>query len=188
MELIETLCGSIQPEEADLLYMAVSTDTGCFVYDNTKADTHRAAAKLMDAGANLPLLNKPLFRYKSMARILLEGMICADMRSYRDGQISVAVITLDMFRRTGATEDDCNDLASLAGQVMGNRAAITVRELRADPPLTKVSIRTDGVVDASHICSLFGGGGHRMAAGCELPFPPEETARQVREAVERAWP
>ena len=188
MALVETLCGDIQPEEADLLYMAVSTDTGCFVYDNTKADTHRAAARLMDAGANVPLLNKPLFRFKSMARILLEGMICADMRSFRDGQISVAVITLDMFRRSGATEDDCNDLASLAGQVMGNKAAITVRELRSDPPLTKVSIRTDGIVDASHICALFGGGGHRMAAGCELPLPPEETAQNVYEAVEEAWP
>ncbi len=188
MALVEELCGDIVPEEADLLYIAVSTDTGCFVYDNTKASTHYAAAKLLDAGANLPLLNKPLFRFKSMARILLEGMICADMRSFRDGEISVAVATLDMFARSGATEDDCNDLASMAGQVRGNRAAITVRELRADPPLSKVSIRTDGVVDASHICALFGGGGHRMAAGCELPLPPEETARKVYEAVEGAWP
>ena len=188
LSLIELLCGDIDKEEADLLYIAVSTDTGCFVYDNTKADTHRAAARLMDAGADLPLLNKPLFRFKSMARILLEGMICADMRSFRDGQISVAVATLDMFAKSGATEDDCNDLASLAGQVRGNKAAITVRELRADPPLSKVSIRTDGIVDASHICALFGGGGHKMAAGCELPLPPEETAKRIYEAVEEAWP
>ena len=80
LSLIELLCGDIDKEEADLLYIAVSTDTGCFVYDNTKADTHRAAARLMDAGADLPLLNKPLFRFKSMARILLEGMICASPR------------------------------------------------------------------------------------------------------------
>ena len=188
MELVELLCGNIDQEEADLLYIAVTTDTGCFVYDNTKADTHRAAAKLMDAGANHPLLNKPLFRFKSMPRILLEGMICAGMRAYKGGEISVAVITLDMFRRSGATEDDCNDLASLAGQVRGNKAAITVRELCADPPLSKVSIRTDGIVDASYICSLFGGGGHRMAAGCEVPLPPEETADKIRQAVEQAWP
>ena len=188
LALIEELCGDIVPEEADLLYIAVTTDTGCFVYDNTKAETHRAAARLMDAGADHPRLNKPFFRFKSLERIHLEGMICADMRSYRGGELSVAIATLDMFARSGATEDDTNDLASLAGQVRGNRAAITVRELSADPPLSKVSIRTDGVVDASKICALFGGGGHRMAAGCELPLPPEETARKVAEAIEEAWP
>lgn len=188
LALIEELCGDIVPEEADLLYIAVTTDTGCFVYDNTKAETHRAAARLLDAGADHPRLNKPFFRFKSLARIHLEGMICADMRSFRGGELSVAIATLDMFERTGATEDDTNDLASLAGQVRGNRAAVTVRELRADPPLSKVSIRTDGVVDASQICAQFGGGGHRMAAGCELPLPPEETAQKVCEAIEEAWP
>ena len=35
MELTEQLCGNISREEADLLYIAVSTDTGCFVYDIT---------------------------------------------------------------------------------------------------------------------------------------------------------
>ena len=102
--------------------------------------------------------------------------------------MSVAVATLDMFAKSGATAADCNDLASLAGQVRGNKAAITVRELRADPPLSKVSIRTDGIVDASHICALFGGGGHKMAAGCELPLPPEETAKRIYEEVYMYYP
>ena len=30
-----------------LLYMAIATDTGCFVYSNTTPDTHRIAAALM---------------------------------------------------------------------------------------------------------------------------------------------
>lgn len=187
LELVELLCGDIVPEEADLLYIAVSTDTGCFVYDNTTAETHRAAARLLEAGADLPKLNKPLFRFKSLARLELEGMILGTLRAYRNDTVSTVLVTQEMLRRSGATEDDCNDLASLAGQVRGNKVAITVRELREDPPLSKVSIRTDGCVYANTICQLFGGGGHKMAAGCELELPPAETAEKILAAVDELW-
>ena len=137
--------------------------------------------------ADLSLLNKIFFRTKSPARLALEGMVCSSLRSYRDHAINIAVITLDMLRRAGVTEDDCSDLASLAGQVRGNRVAITVRELSVDPPRSKVSLRTDGGVDASQVCARFGGGGHKMASGCELHLPPDETADAVRRAVEEVW-
>lgn len=187
LALIDELLGAPDKEEANLLYMAISTDTGCFCYANTNSATFRAAARLCDAGADLPLLNKILFRTKSPARLALEGMVCSSLRSYRDHAINIAVITLDMLRRAGVTEDDCSDLASLAGQVRGNRVSITVRELSVAPPRSKVSLRTDGGVDASRVCARFGGGGHKMASGCELSLPPDETADAVRRAVEEAW-
>ena len=163
LALIDALVGGPDKTEADLLYIAVSTDTGCFCYANTNSATFRAAARLCDAGADLPLLNKIFFRTKSPARLALEGMVCSSLRSYR------------------------SDLASLAGQVRGNRVAITVRELSVDPPRSKVSLRTDGGVDASQVCARFGGGGHKMASGCELDLPPDETADAVRRAVEEVW-
>ncbi len=39
-----------------LLYVAVSrADTGCFVYANTTAHTHRIAAELMERGIDVAL-------------------------------------------------------------------------------------------------------------------------------------
>ena len=187
LALIVLLLGAQDKEEANLLYIAVSTDTGCFCYANTNSDTFRAAARLLDAGAELARLNKIFFRTKTPERLALEGMVCSSLRSYRGHEINIAVITLDMMRRAGVTEDDCSDLASLAGQVRGNRVSITVRELSSDPPFSKVSLRTDGGVDASLVCARFGGGGHKMASGCELHLPPEETADAVRHAVEEVW-
>lgn len=58
LALIDALVGGPDKTEADLLYIAVSTDTGCFCYANTNSATFRAAARLCDAGADLPLLNK----------------------------------------------------------------------------------------------------------------------------------
>ena len=187
LELIELLLGAPDREEADLLYMAVSTDTGCFRYANTTAATHRAAAVLMDAGADAARLNKLLFRTKRLARLTLEGMICSTLRSWRNGELNAAVVTLEMLRASGAVEDDCEDLAGIVGQVAGNRVGITIRELSAAPARCKVSLRTDGGVDAARVCARFGGGGHRMASGCELPLGPEETLSAVLAAVEDEW-
>ena len=185
MQVIEEFCGDLTPEEASLLYTAVSTDCGCFVYGNTRAETHQAAAHLIACGAEHHRLNKELFRSFSFSRLKLEGFIIESLQSYRNNAINVAVVTLDMMRRSGATEDDCDDLTSLAGKVRGNRVSITVRELA--PGSSKGSVRTDGSVDANAVCARFGGGGHKMAAGCKQELAPEELAARLRAAVEAVW-
>ena len=166
----------LDPETADLLYIAVSTDCGCFVYGNTTAETHRAAAALMDAGADYKPLNVSLFRQTSFARLMLEGLVFSNMRQYADGRLNVAVVTLDMMERSGATEDDCDDLASLAGRVEGSYVSATIREL--GPKECKVSLRSGELFDVSAICALHGGGGHRMASGCTI-FEDVETTRGI---------
>ena len=53
LAVIKEMCGGITQEEADLLYIAVTTDTGCFQYLNTNAATFRAAAELLEYGADI---------------------------------------------------------------------------------------------------------------------------------------
>lgn len=186
MELIEALCGDLTEEEAKLLYIAVSTDTGCFSYGNTKADTLRAAAHLIDCGADNGALNKDFFRSYSPARIRLESLIFSNLQSLRSGAVNIAVVTLDMMRQAGATEDDCEDLASLPGKIRGSRVNILVRELEENK--CKVSVRTSGDVNAAELCARFGGGGHAMAAGCTLNTDPEIAALLMQAALDEAWP
>ena len=187
LELIEELLGAPDKTEADLLYIAVSTDTGCYLYANVNPDTFRCSARLLEYGADQLRINKIFFRTKTKARMLLESMICENILSYRNDELNIAVLTLDMIRRSGAVENDMEDLANLPGLVAGNRVSVLVRELSADPARCKVSVRTDGGVDASRVCALFGGGGHKMASGCELDAGPMETAEALRRAVEEAW-
>ena len=168
--------GLLDKPVADLLYIAVSTDCGCFVYGNTTAETHRAAAELFEAGADYRPLNVSLFRQQSFSRLMLEGLIFAGMRQYADGKVNVALVTLDMMERSGATEDDCDDLASLAGRVEGSYVSATLREL--GPKECKISLRSGEAFDSSAVCALHGGGGHRMASGCTI-YEDIETARDI---------
>lgn len=183
--LIKELCGNVTPHEASLLYVAVSTDCGCFRYANTTSETLLAASELAAAGAEIQKLNFELFRQVSRARIVLEGLICANLTFALDGAVVAAVISLDMMNKANATENDCDDIAGIPGRVEGCVVSIIVRELKEN--VCKVSLRSQPVFDCAAVCARFGGGGHKMAAGCTVNAGPEETAEIMIKAVLDAW-
>ena len=185
MQLIKALNGDISEEEANLLYVAVSTDCGCFVYANTRADTLRAAAELLDCGADNKTLNIKLFRKVSRARMMIEGMIYSGMEYYRDGKISLATVTQEMLREAGATEEDLDDISGLAGRAEGAVLSITLRE-QSDGE-SRISLRSSPEVNCSEICAVFGGGGHAMAAGCNIQSPPEKAKRMLLDVIDEVW-
>ena len=185
-ELIETMTGSITPEEATLLYIAVTTDCGCFQYMNTNADTLRTAAHLIDCGARHHDVVHDFFRKVSRARVLLEGAIFSGMRFYRDGKVTVAVVTKQLLADCGAEENDCEDLAGLPGRIESSVVSVLVREL--DSGESKISVRTTPEVDACAVCAHFGGGGHAMAAGCTLDCDPDTAVERLLAAIDAEWP
>ena len=182
LEVIKALCGSVSREEAALLYIAVSTDTGCFQYSNTNAATLRAAAELIDLGADNSALNIRFFRTQSRARMALEGRMLSGMQFFRGGKISVVTVTLQMLAECG----DCEDLAGLAGKAEGSLVSMTIRETK--PGESKISLRSRPGVNVSEICAVYGGGGHAMAAGCTIHTGPEEALELMLRAMDEKWP
>ena len=181
-ELLRTMAVPIDKEIANLLYIAVSSDTGCFSYGNTTAFTLRAASELVALGADSTTLNKLFFRTATPARIALEGMVYSSISLHQDGKIAAALITLEMTERAKATEADFEDIANLPGRIEGVCISITVRETA--PLSSKVSVRTYGGVNANAICAKFGGGGHPGAAGCNLEgCTPEEAVLKLVDAA-----
>jgi len=169
-EIIWKICdhlGVMTPAIASLLYVAVSTDCGCFVYSNVTAHTHRVAAALMDAGAEYRRLNKKHFRTKSMGRMMLESHMLRAMQLHFGGTVAVVPISLEMMAAAGATNDDTEDIAAVIGQIAGLHHSATLRELK--PGECKISLRTNSdLLDASAVCARLGGGGHKAAAGCTV--------------------
>ena len=181
-ELAEQL-GVMDQAIANALYVAVSTDCGCFVYSNTTANTHRVAAALMAAGAEYKRLNKKHFRTKSLARMKLEGLILQNLHLYRDGTLAVAPVSLSIMAEAGAGETDAEDLAALIGQIKGVLYSATIRELK--PGECKISLRSaDAGFNASRACARLGGGGHAAAAGCVVCGSVAEAETAIVGAIE----
>ena len=171
----------VSPAIAMLLYVAISTDTGCFVYTNTTADTHRIAAALLETGIDVGPVNKALFRTKSKTRLAMEARMVADMELYDGDRVVVMSIPLSLRQELHATEADIEELSSLAALVEGTDCGITLRELK--PGKVKLSLRTGPRVDACAVCQRLGGGGHKAAAGATV----DGTLKDAKALVLKAY-
>ena len=183
LEVLEEMGAEIDADMANALYIAISTDTGCFRYSNTTANTLRAAAKLMEYGADTVSLNRMLFEVKSRARFLLEAYLTEGMQLYADGKIGICRLPLAEMQRMGVTEDDADSIAGFARNLEGVRIGALIRDLPDGK--SKISLRTDDrLYSASEICAVLGGGGHAAAAGASIDGTMEECLRELLRAIE----
>ncbi|MCD8383340.1 MAG: DHH family phosphoesterase [Clostridiales bacterium] len=186
-EIIYRICrdelGVMDAEIARAIYLAVSTDTGCFVYSNTTPTTHRIAAQVMEYGDFFREINRRCFQTKSRKRLELESRLLQSARYYEEGRVVIGGVSLEDMAQVGASESDSEELSSLLRQVEGIRAAATLRELA--PGQWKLSLRTDAdYLNATDTCALLGGGGHAAASGATVTgVDRAEMERRVLEAV-----
>lgn len=186
-EIVYEICralGEVTAEVALPLYAAVATDTGCFVYANTTANTHAVAAALLDTGIDYFAVNKRHFRTKTRARIALEADILSHLEFFHQGRGVFLAVPIALMERVGATENDAEDLSALATVVEGVDCGALLRELA--PGQWKLSLRTgaDGRINATEACRLLGGGGHAMAAGATLTGDLPAVKAQILAAVD----
>jgi len=168
----------ITPELGEALYVAVSTDCGCFQYSNTDAAAHRAAAELMESGFDPYPVNRRLFRTKTFKRLKLESLLVAGMELRDNGTTALVYLTREMIRQVGASERDMDNISGFVGQIEGVKNGVTLKETTDGH--VKISLRTDpGDLNATAVCALLGGGGHAAAAGAMA----EGTMAEVRQAV-----
>ena len=175
-EILLSISPSISAISAERLYVALSTDTGCFAFGNTTANTLRVASFLIEAGAPHKLLNKTLFRTKRRSRIELESMLDACIDYHFDGKVAIATITMEMIESSGAVEDDLDDISAIPGSIEDVFIGITIREMTSVRDC-KISVRSLPPYNSGAICAHFGGGGHRAAAGASI----EKTVVEIKE-------
>lgn len=171
--LINEMQIPIDENVATCIYCGMATDTGCFLFTNTTAETHKTAALLMEKGADFALVNRKMFETKTMSYLKLEQMALSTVELHFGGKCALMQITQEMFRESHSNDGECDGIASLPRKIEGVMIGITIRE--KENGNYKVSIRTVEPYDAAKLCAHFGGGGHNRAAGCEFECSLEET-------------
>ena len=166
IDVIEEMGVPLTPAIADCLYTGISTDTGCFRFSSTTARTHKAAARVMEAGANIEMLNARLFESRSRGRIEIEKMALESLEYFFDGRCAMICLTWDQIVTSGVAGAELEDLTSLPRSIEGVEVGLTLRQQKDGS--YRISIRTAGAVDACAIARHLGGGGHARAAGCEI--------------------
>lgn len=165
-DLIKQLNTSVTPEIAEAIYVAISTDTSCFLNSNTTARTHSIAAELLEFPFDFAYVNREFFTVKTKERLNIETRLLSEMRFYLEGKVAVITITNEILKETQANEDDLSNIAAIARSIEGVELGILIREREGDE--CKVSMRSSELVDVAKLCEKFEGGGHARAAGCAI--------------------
>ena len=185
-DLSKQLGVEVTPPIADALYIALVTDTGRFMYENTTPSAHRMAAELIEAGVVVHDVYRRLYEDLPFARLQLLARALAGVRRFDDGALTVTHLTRQDFLETGSSETDSEGIVDHMRAVEGTAVAALVRDLLGDgrERMRKVSLRaTHGRVDVSRIARGMGGGGHRQAAGFSSDLPVPELIDRLRSEV-----
>ncbi len=167
----------IPPAAASCLYATILSDTGGFRHDNTSAHALRAAAELVELGANPVMVARGLFKSRPASSLRMQGRILQGLHYEFGDRLVWGSISQTGLRDSGATTDQADSAIDQLNTVRGQELAVLFKE--AGPRLTKVSIRSRDQVDAAELAGKFGGGGHRRAAGIELALPLKEAEATV---------
>ena len=124
--LLTAMKTELTTEIADCVYTAISTDTGCFRYSNTSAQTHRIAAELMAITPNWHRINTVMFEMKSKEKLCLERMVYKTLEYFCDGKCAVIYTTLEMQEESGVPDGELEGLASIPRQIEGVLLGITM--------------------------------------------------------------
>lgn len=177
--VIEALGGSIDAREAELLLFGICTDTGYFRHTETdSAPLFAAVSRLLGAGASPKNAYRQMFSGFTLESRQLLGTLLRRAERLADGRALITWETRKDAVAYGRQNRESDALYQMLFGIEGVRLVGFLRE--ENESLCTGSLRSLDTIDVSRIAELFGGGGHRRAAG----FSTNQSLREVRRRVE----
>lgn len=175
----EAICAlgvTVTKPMADCLMTGLSTDTGHFQYPSTSPATLKAAAELLESGADVSFITRRLYRTRRREEVALTRIAYQKMRFELEGRVGVIELTAEDFEAAGCTPFQTGGLVNMALEIEGVRMAILACERDGAAKLSLRAVEPDTVND---VAARFGGGGHAQAAGVTMQKPVDEAVRDV---------
>jgi phosphoesterase RecJ-like protein len=185
-DLMHSLGVRPTPVVAEALYVALVTDTGRFMYENTGPRAHLMAAELIEAGVDVAGVYRRLYEGLPEGKLTLLALALGQLQRFDSGELTMATLSAADFEQAEAEESYSEGIIDQLRALQGTKVAALVRELSSGERKGqhKVSLRaTDDDVDVSIIARAQGGGGHRRAAGFSTTLEPDELVTFLRAAI-----
>lgn len=171
---------------ADFLFFAIATDTGWFRFPSVLPETMTQAATLMRAGASSARLYRCAYENYAPSRLKLLGVLAANSVLECGGRLAWSTIRSADFERLGATMADTTDLVNAMMMTAGVEVVLLFTETA--PRSVRLNFRSRGDFNVAEIARLYGGGGHKNAAGGtfsgEFPTAVETVTAEVRQRLQ----
>lgn len=164
--LLDALEGlPVSAHVANALYTAIMTDTGSFRFPKTDSAVHRMVADLIDMGADPVSTYQHVYEEGPANRLQLLGEALSGLRMAHEGRVCYLTVTREMFARTQTSEIDTDAFVPITLTIGGVQIGLMITELE---DCIKINFRSKGDIPANELAQLFGGNGHRNAAGARV--------------------
>lgn len=181
-KLLKEMNAEITQEMATCLYTTIMTDTGGFKFENINPESFEVCARLLEYGVKPHILYNLCYESKPLPMIMLKAKAINEAVISNDGKIAYSLISRRMIESAGATDDHVEGISEELRQINSVRVALVFKETPKGD--TKVSFRSNGP-DVCEIARFFGGGGHKLAAGCTIQKTPEQAAEELIQMVKK---
>jgi phosphoesterase RecJ-like protein len=165
------------------LFVAISTDTGSFQYSSTTAHTHEVVAEMMRQGLDTAALAEHLYARNPLRKVELLRTMLNEMQLHSQQRIASWLYSQDTKQRIGVQPGDTEGMIDHLRAIDTVVCAVIAEEQRDGR--IRISARSqDPRVDVAQVCTLFGGGGHKLAAGATLNGPLQQAAEAYLSALQ----
>jgi phosphoesterase RecJ-like protein len=184
--LIKALGLEPSKEEAELLLFGLCTDTGFFRHVDEKGRAvFEIAAELTGAGASPKKTFQEMHGGKSLDSRILMGLILARTEACFGGKLLFSTEEYEETRRFGLEGRDSDSVYQMLQTVTGMEAIVIIRQEKPDN--CTVGFRSREDIDVAAVARMFGGGGHKNAAGASIPGTIAELKPKILKAFENLF-
>ena len=163
------------------LYVAILTDTGGFRFSNTRPNTLRVAADLLETGVDPEEIYLEVYARAPEGRPRLFAEALQTLVVEREYGLAWVTVPPGAIERLGVSSDDLDGVVEFPRSIEGVRMALLFREIAQGR--VKVSLRSVGDVDVAAFAKPYGGGGHTKAAGLSISGSMAEVQSTVLKAA-----
>lgn len=166
---------------AEALYTGLVNDTANFSHDNVTEKTFEMAAELKRIGASNSKVVREFFNTKSLPAIKLLGIAMYEMEYNENKKLAYYFMSKDTLDKYNGRKEDTEGIVEKLISFKEAEVSLFLREDKIG--VIKGSMRSKHDIDVNEIASIFGGGGHRKAAGFTSELPAEEIIKKVLERL-----
>jgi phosphoesterase RecJ-like protein len=173
-------------DNAEEIYTGIVSDTGRFRFSNTSARAMRICADLIERGVSSKRIADALYANFPEEQVRLMGELTAGMEIYHDGRTCFLTCDRPLYEKYPQEACEMEGLVDYSLYTSGVCVGALLRELGTNR--IKVSLRSQDRFDVAELARIYGGGGHRNAAGCFVFKPLREVKRELLSRIEARLP
>ena len=168
-------------DAAEGIFLSLVADTGWFRYSNADREVFEMAGETLALGVHPADIYDSIYRRNHLdsPRVLCDAL--GRHRLLCGGQLAMVSMDKSLVERGLKADFDTDEVLEPLRCVEGVEVVALLKE-RFDGTV-KCSLRARGDVDVQSIVSLFGGGGHKKAAGATMHMRLSEAECALEQAI-----